>query len=116
MSTTLAPAPGQALGRQEPLGENGLDLSSYDSQAYNILSPVLRLDTAAPYLRFRAVEVRLDPNLRLLDYVPRNDIAKVSLPGARARQTLVAVAAGVGLSVLVAAFLFRRPRRIRTGL
>jgi hypothetical protein len=48
--------------RQEPLGENGLDLSSYDSQAYNILSPVLRLDTAAPYLRFRAVEVRLDPD------------------------------------------------------
>lgn len=64
----------------------------------------------------RPVEVRLDPNLRLLDYVPRNDIAKVSLPGARAWQTLVAVAAGVGLSVLVAAFLFRRPRRIRTGL
>jgi hypothetical protein len=62
MSTTLAPAPGQALCRQEPLGENGLDLSSYDSQAYNILSPVLRLDTAAPYLRFRAVEVRLDPD------------------------------------------------------
>jgi hypothetical protein len=56
--------------RQESLGEtcpersrgNGLDLSSYDSQAYNILSPVLRLDTAAPYLRFRAVEVRLDPD------------------------------------------------------
>jgi hypothetical protein len=43
-------------------GENGLDLSGYDSQAYNILSPVLKMDTAAPYLRFRAVEVRLDPD------------------------------------------------------
>jgi len=62
VSTTLTPAPSQAASRQEPLGENGLDLSSYDSQAYNILSPVLRLDTAAPYLRFRAVEVRLDPD------------------------------------------------------
>ena len=54
MSTALAPV------------ENGhecLDLSSYDPQAYNILSPVLRLDTAAPYLRFRAVEVRLDPDV-----------------------------------------------------
>ena len=54
MSTALAPV------------ENGhecLDLSSYDPQAYNILSPVLRLDTAAPYLRFRAVEVRLDPDI-----------------------------------------------------
>ncbi len=54
VSTALAPA------------ENGhecLDLSSYDPQAYNILSPVLRLDTAAPYLRFRAVEVRLDPDI-----------------------------------------------------
>ena len=63
MSTTLAPAPGQAAGGQEPLGTNGLDLSGYDSQAYNILSPVLRMDTAAPYLRFRAVEVRLDPDV-----------------------------------------------------
>jgi hypothetical protein len=62
VSTTLTPAPTQVVGRQEPLGENGLDLSSYDSQAYNILSPVLRLDTAAPYLRFRAVEVQLDPD------------------------------------------------------
>jgi len=69
VSTTLTPAPRQVASRQEPLGENGhaegrasLDLSSYDSQAYNILSPVLRLDTAAPYLRFRAVEVRLDPD------------------------------------------------------
>jgi len=62
VSTTLTPAPSQVASRQEPLGENGLDLSSYDSQAYNILSPVLRLDTAAPYLRFRAVEVRLDPD------------------------------------------------------
>jgi hypothetical protein len=44
-------------------GENGLDLSGYDSQAYNILSPVLKMDTAAPYLRFRAVEVRLDPDV-----------------------------------------------------
>jgi len=54
VSTALAPV------------ENGhecLDLSSYDPQAYNILSPVLRLDTAAPYLRFRAVEVRLDPDV-----------------------------------------------------
>jgi hypothetical protein len=54
VSTALAPA------------ENGhecLDLSNYDPQAYNILSPVLRLDTAAPYLRFRAVEVRLDPDV-----------------------------------------------------
>ena len=42
--------------------ENGLDLSGYDSQACNILSPVLKMDTAAPYLRFRAVEVRLDPD------------------------------------------------------
>jgi len=70
VSTTLTPAPRQMASRQEPPGEtcpersrgNGLDLSSYDSQAYNILSPVLRLDTAAPYLRFRAVEVRLDPD------------------------------------------------------
>ena len=70
VSTTLTPAPSQVASRQEPPGEtcpersrgNGLDLSSYDSQAYNILSPVLRLDTAAPYLRFRAVEVRLDPD------------------------------------------------------
>jgi len=46
-------------------GQNaGLDLSGYDPQAYNILSPVLRLDTAAPYLRFRAVEVRLDPDVQ----------------------------------------------------
>ena len=54
VSTALAPV------------ENGhecLDLSSYDPQACNILSPVLRLDTAAPYLRFRAVEVRLDPDV-----------------------------------------------------
>ncbi len=40
-----------------------LDLSGYDPQAYNILSPVLRVDTAAPYLRFRAVEVRLSPDV-----------------------------------------------------
>jgi hypothetical protein len=40
-----------------------LDLSRYDPQAYNILSPVLRLDTAAPYLRFRAIEVRLSPDI-----------------------------------------------------
>lgn len=55
MSTALAPV--------ENGQEHGLDLSSYDPQAYNILSPVLRLDTAAPYLRFRAVEVRLDPDV-----------------------------------------------------
>ena len=55
VSTALA----SAIGGHE----NGLDLSSYDPQAYNILSPVLRLDTAAPYLRFRAVEVRLDPDV-----------------------------------------------------
>ncbi len=54
MSTALAPVEN---------GQAGLDLSSYDPQAYNILSPVLRLDTAAPYLRFRAVEVRLDPDV-----------------------------------------------------
>jgi len=55
VSTALAPVEN---------GQNtGLDLSSYDPQAYNILSPVLRLDTAAPYLRFRAVEVRLDPDV-----------------------------------------------------
>jgi hypothetical protein len=40
-----------------------LDLTGYDPQNYNILSPVLRMDTAAPYLRFRAVEVRLDPSV-----------------------------------------------------
>jgi len=55
VSTALAPV--------ECGQEHGLDLSSYDPQAYNILSPVLRLDTAAPYLRFRAVEVRLDPDV-----------------------------------------------------
>ena len=55
MSTALAPV--------ENGHDTGLDLSSYDPQAYNILSPVLRLDTAAPYLRFRAVEVRLDPDV-----------------------------------------------------
>ncbi|MFB3883538.1 MAG: hypothetical protein ACE149_19910 [Armatimonadota bacterium] len=54
MSTALAPVEN---------GQEGLDLSGYDPQAYNILSPVLRLDTAAPYLRFRAVEVRLDPDI-----------------------------------------------------
>jgi len=54
VSTALAPVEN---------GHEGLDLSSYDPQAYNILSPVLRLDTAAPYLRFRAVEVRLDPDV-----------------------------------------------------
>jgi hypothetical protein len=55
---------------QEPLeaashaeGQASLDLSGYDPQAYNILSPMLRMDTAAPYLRFRAVEVRLDPSV-----------------------------------------------------
>jgi len=57
VSTALMPAP------VESGQEHGLDLSSYDPQAYNILSPVLRLDTAAPYLRFRAVEVRLDPDV-----------------------------------------------------
>ncbi len=55
VSTALAPVEN---------GHEGLDLSSYDPQAYNILSPVLRLDTAAPYLRFRAVEVRLDPDVQ----------------------------------------------------
>ena len=54
VSTALAPVEN---------GHEGLDLSSYDPQAYNILSPVLRLDTAAPYLRFRVVEVRLDPDV-----------------------------------------------------
>jgi len=55
VSTALAPV---------EHGQNaGLDLSGYDPQAYNILSPVLRLDTAAPYLRLRAVEVRLDPDV-----------------------------------------------------
>ena len=54
MSTALAPV---------ECGQECLDLSSYDPQAYNILSPVLRLDTAAPYLRFRAIEVRLDPDV-----------------------------------------------------
>lgn len=37
--------------------------------------------------------------LRKVAQIRDSDIAKVSLPGARARQTLVAVAAGVGLSV-----------------
>jgi len=46
----------------KPEESRGLDLSQYDPQAYNILSPVLKLDTAAPYLRLRAVEVRLDPD------------------------------------------------------
>ncbi len=59
MSTTFAPA---SLVGQETPEVNHLDLSGYDPQEYNILSPVLRMDTAAPYLRFRAVEVRLDPN------------------------------------------------------
>ncbi len=60
MSTTFAPA---SLVGQETPEVNHLDLSGYDPQDYNILSPVLRMDTAAPYLRFRAVEVRLDPNV-----------------------------------------------------
>ncbi len=54
MSTALTPL---------EKGQEGLDLSGYDPQAYNILSPVLRLDAAAPYLRLRAVEVRLDPDV-----------------------------------------------------
>jgi len=58
VSTQLSPVP---VGDGQ---ECGLDLSGYDPQAYNILSPVLRFDTAAPYLRFRAVEVRLDPDVR----------------------------------------------------
>jgi len=56
---TVSTALASAIGGHD----TGLDLSSYDPQAYNILSPVLRLDTAAPYLRFRAVEVRLDPDV-----------------------------------------------------
>jgi hypothetical protein len=61
MTSTLAPAVAPDDG-QDTVGANGVDLSRYDPQAYNILSPVLRLDTAAPYLRLRAVEVRLDPD------------------------------------------------------
>jgi hypothetical protein len=88
VSTTLTPAPRQVASRQEPLGEtcpersrgNGLDLSSYDSQAYNILSPVLRLDTAAPYLRFRAVEVRLDPDANRGDCYAAPGLAPPRLP------------------------------------
>lgn len=63
MSTTLAPAQRRMADGQEPEEAKGLDLSGYDPQAYNILSPTLRMDTAAPYLRFRAVEVRLDPGV-----------------------------------------------------
>ena len=63
MSTLLAPAPDRMADGQEPPEAKGLDLSGYNPQAYNILSPVLRIDTAAPYLRFRAVEVRLDPGI-----------------------------------------------------
>lgn len=50
--TALAPVDGAA----------GLDLTEYEGRGCNILSPTLRMDTAAPYLRLRAVEVRLDPD------------------------------------------------------
>lgn len=40
----------------------GLDLSTYDSAKCNILTPTLRFDSAAPFLRYRAVEIRLDPD------------------------------------------------------
>jgi hypothetical protein len=41
-----------------------LDLSKYASENFNVLSPILQMDSAAPYLRLRIVEVRLsaDPN------------------------------------------------------
>ena len=70
MSITLESAPGQIVhGQESPEvnshaeGPASLDLTGYDPQDYNILSPMLRMDTAAPYLRFRAVEVRLDPSV-----------------------------------------------------
>jgi len=46
-----------ALARRE---NGGLDLSSYDPKACNILTPSLLYDSAAPFLRYRAIEVRIE--------------------------------------------------------
>ena len=53
------------MGLPEKVDREGreLDLSTYDRNKFNILSPILRMDTAAPYLRMRAVEVRVDPDV-----------------------------------------------------
>lgn len=48
-----------ALARRE---DGGLDLSAYDPAKCNILTPTLRYDSAAPFLRYRVVEVRLEPD------------------------------------------------------
>lgn len=51
-------------------GATGLDLTEYEGRGCNILSPTLRLPTAAPYLQLRAVEVRLDPDHESGDCYP----------------------------------------------
>lgn len=51
-------------------GATELDLTEHEGRGCNILSPTLRMDTAAPYLRLRAVEVRLDPDHERGDCYP----------------------------------------------
>jgi hypothetical protein len=83
-----------------------LDLSGYDPQAYNILSPVLRLDTAAPYLRFRAIEVRLSPDIGRGDCYAapgtkwgRDHGVSVPLLVAPAKPGLLKIASAAGLVI-----------------
>ncbi|MFB3882443.1 MAG: hypothetical protein ACE149_14345 [Armatimonadota bacterium] len=97
MSTALAPVED---------GHACLDLSSYDPQAYNILSPMLRLDTAAPYLRFRAVEVRLSPDINRGDCYAapgtkwgREHGVSVPLLVAPAKPGLLKIASAAGLVI-----------------
>lgn len=97
-----------ALAAKEPIPfeQKGLDLSGYDPTQFNILSPTVRIDSAAPYLRLRAVEVRLDPEVGRGDcYAAPGTkwlrISGVSIPAmvAPAKPGLLKIASAAGLII-----------------
>jgi len=92
-----------ALARRD---DGGLDLSSYEERKCNILTPTLRFDSAAPFLRYRAVEIRLDPDHEKGDCYaapgsPWIEVAGRRVPArlAPAKPALLKVAAASGLVI-----------------
>jgi len=84
--------------------EGTLDLSAYDDTKVNILTPVLRYDSSAPWLRFRAVEVRLNPDHEQGDCYPAPGsrwlkVGNRTVPAvvAPAKTALLKIASAVGL-------------------
>jgi len=84
----------------------GVDLTDKDPAKYNILSPMLVVDTASKHLRVRAVEVMLDPDHEHGDCYPapgtrwskpKGDFVPASV--SPNKSGLLKIASGMGLVI-----------------